>query len=348
MPEENINLRDTAPRSRLQYLLLHPEEFDPDKLEENEIRQSDGTIFAKIPRIPGRITRRKKANGDEYYIELVISRHYDPETKQNRNKKVIIGTDISHYLRGMMAANDNYHDYFNTLGQVAPHIAVQWREEEKQKDAQDPEEEPRTEPETEPSTPKTENQPKTNQSFQAPQTTQITQSAQPTQSDQTTQTQTQPTPQEPEEEGEATEVQLKELREREDALDRLEKQLNQKKRQLDSLQARTLVKLEQEVTDHIRLLRDMLQRHLDVVEEQAKRRPDKPMSLRQIRTINEILGELRTELKGSEVEDYLHLAEEPREESDEPTGTTYGEMVLILNTYECTLSALSLNRLRMK
>ena len=134
MYNENPNTRGSERNTTpLQRILLHPESFDPDKLTVNEIERPDGTVFAKIPQIPNRITKRKKANSDNYYIELILSSHYDTETRQNRNKKVIIGEDISYFLKGMMVANDNYHEYFNKNGDLLPHIKALMLEENKQK-----------------------------------------------------------------------------------------------------------------------------------------------------------------------------------------------------------------------
>ena len=72
------------------------EHFDPDKLKTNEIECGDA-VLAKIPNLPGRISRRNKQNGDytTRYIELILEHSYDKGKKQSRNKRVIIGTDIS-------------------------------------------------------------------------------------------------------------------------------------------------------------------------------------------------------------------------------------------------------------
>ena len=63
--------------------------------------------------------------------------------------------------------------------------------------------------------------------------------------------------------------------------------------------------------------------------------------------INELLQELKDLFKGSEAEDLLHLAEEPKE-NDNTKGTTYGEMALLLNAYGSMLSAFSIGKLRSK
>ena len=93
--------------------------FSAARLEANEIRNGDQTL-AKIPKIPGMISRRTKKDGDyaTTYIELILSHTYDKDKKQSRNKRVIIGTDISHIFPGMMVINDKYHDYFDTKGNL--------------------------------------------------------------------------------------------------------------------------------------------------------------------------------------------------------------------------------------
>ena len=80
--------------------------------------------------------------------------------------------------------------------------------------------------------------------------------------------------------------------------------------------------------------------------EQAKRRPDTLMRQKQIRAINEILDELRSFFAGSEAEDYLHLAEESREDDLEHyPGTTYGEMDILLAAYHHTVFAFRCEKL---
>ena len=108
-----------------------------------------------------------------------------------------------------------------------------------------------------------------------------------------------------------------------------------------------IIRTNDATSDHIELLRNILRGHANLIEAQAKRRPDAPMSRNQIRTINEILQELRTSFQNSEIEDYLHLAEEPDEETNTPA-TTYGEMSLLLNAYDSMLYQFVLGKLRTK
>ena len=91
----------------------------------------------------------------------------------------------------------------------------------------------------------------------------------------------------------------------------------------------------------------MLESYQETVGQQAKKKPDAPMTPKQIRTINELLSELRTILAGCETEDYLHLAEEPDPTTNTP-GTTNGEMALLLSAYQYTLHAYRYGGLRKK
>lgn len=333
MYKENPNTRGAERNAApFQRKLLHPESFDPDKLTVSEIEQGDGVLLAKIPSIPNRITRRKKISGDGYYIELILRQGYDPETKQNRNKKVIIGEDISYYLKGMMIANDKYHDYFNNKGTLLPHILAMILEEERQKQkakvAADQQPVPPDKTEQSAGQAALEQKQKQSASIQEPH------------------------PQSEEEE--ANEVQIKELRKREKALDLREERLNQREAELDELQVElenqqmlNIIQVNDAAEDHIKLLRDILSSHTELIEAQAKRRPDTHMSKNQIQTINEILRELRTYFQNSEIEDYLHLATEPNEETNTPA-TTYGEMSLFLNAYGSMLHQFVMGRLRTK
>ena len=94
--------------------------------------------------------------------------------------------------------------------------------------------------------------------------------------------------------------------------------------------------------DHLDLMHSMLEHYIDAVEIQAKRRADQPMSLTEIRTVNELLSELRTFFSGSEAEEYLKPAEEPE---NGQAGTTYGEMVLLLVAYRCTIFSFNMGHL---
>jgi len=75
----------------------------------NKVKLGDGYLV-RIPKIQGRINRIKR--DDRTYVEYIYERGYDPETKQSRNKKVLIGTILSEYP-GALLPNDNYTEYFD-------------------------------------------------------------------------------------------------------------------------------------------------------------------------------------------------------------------------------------------
>ena len=89
----------------------------------------------------------------------------------------------------------------------------------------------------------------------------------------------------------------------------------------------------------VHLLAEILGDFVRMISEQSKRRPDTLMRLTQIRTINDVLREIRELLKDSDAFNFLHLAEEPREDDlAHHPGTTYGEMDILLLPYSNALS----------
>ena len=77
----------------------------------NRVKLGDGYLV-RIPEIKGRINRIKRDKS--VYVEYVYERKYDPETKQTRNKKAIIGVIVEGYP-GAMLPNDNYVEYFDAV-----------------------------------------------------------------------------------------------------------------------------------------------------------------------------------------------------------------------------------------
>ena len=99
------------------YFNMTGKNFRGDMINKNEVVAFDGkTTFARIPKLKGRISRKKK--GDAEYIVLLVDREYIPEKKQTRNKKVIIGSDMSFRYPGFMLINEKYHDYFDKEGNL--------------------------------------------------------------------------------------------------------------------------------------------------------------------------------------------------------------------------------------
>ena len=294
---------------------LDPETFSPVMLPKGRIENGD-QVMVPVPDIPNRISVRKDG-----YIELILERHYDREAKQSRNRKVIIGSDVSGFLPGMMIPNDNYADLFDGNGRL-------WNKEQEteQEEATEDRQETahiRQEEHREAQTKETKAEPKPQKNTQTPKQ------------------------KEKAEVPVNTDAQNAALREWENQLRQKERELQIREQELDELQEQIMVQFSQAEKDHISLLSRILDSYIDTVQHQARRKPDAPMSTKQIRTINELLEELRTFFAGSESEDYLHLAEEPDEATNTPA-TTNGEMALLLTAYQCTVNAYFYHDLRKK
>lgn len=292
---------DGIPQSRNKW-----EHFSADKLEGNEIQNGDQTL-AKIPKIPGMISRRTKKDGNfvTTYIELILSHTYDKDKKQSRNRRVIIGTDISHIFPGMMVINDKYHDYFDTKG----NLIAKTREDnpkdknpkdndpkgERQTEKAEPMEQPNEQPEDQPQ-PQTQQQP-----------------------------QSQPNPQtEPREEDEDDWDEDDEDPEEDDEI-------------------RQMLQKSQYRRDRTEYLNSLLIEYKTTIDEQAKRRPDKPLTLYQIRRINELLAEVMDILSDYDTGTFLRLAEEPTEDNTDTKNNTnkqpitYADMAILLSAFYCTM-----------
>ena len=295
---------------------------DVDKLEVNEVRQSDGAIIAKIPRLEHRIFSRKE--GSDSHLLFLVDQWYDQEKGQMRNKKVDIGIDLGSLLPERIFVNrDNYYIYFNHYGQLI-NDPLQKRRDQKAKEAADKEE----------------------AGAAARREAETVERAAFVQKETIEETGTETILPEQEEERSVDEIKAA-LIEKEKLLDEKLKQaeeglkeLEENKKVLDELQDVKVLALEEKEKAHIDLLNEFLESYIDSVREQAKRRPDGLMRLTQIRAINEILDELRNYFAGSESERYLHLAEEPREDDlEHHPGTTYGEMDILLTAYRWTVHA---------
>lgn len=305
---------DGIPRSENKW-----DHFSADRLKGNEIRNGD-VILAKIPKIPGLISRRTKKDGSYAitYIELILSHSYDKDKKQSRNKRVIIGTE-SRAFPGMMIINDKYHNYFDTKGNLV------WQPEEKMKEPKKP----------------TEEKEPTKQQQQAKQQDK---QEQPKQTEQITLPQNQPglpaeqdrlTEQEPEEaDGDDWDEDYDDM----DEEDEFVQMLNQTQRK----------------KDRVEFLNSILIEYKNTIDEQAKRRPDKPLTLYQIRRINELLAELKELLSEYDTGTYLQLAEEPEENNPNTAdntnhkSVTYADMAIILSVFYCTMFSYRTHRLWIK
>ena len=321
--------------------------FTPKMLPKGRIEQGGNSPPPiVIPDVPNRISTRKDG-----YIELILSRHYDKEAHQSRNKKVIIGQDASGFLPGMMFPNDNYFDHFDhsgrlindsmqaeeTNGQTEEEADEKTKEATKAKAAAEAKEKGKTEP----TDPKTESRMMNKE-------TEHQEHTQPEHKPQSN-PQSQPKPQ-----PQPTPVTDEALTAREQAIQQKETELAKKaqkllsiQQQLAQVQEQQLMEQNEALRNHVYLLNRILEDYIDAIEQQVKRKPDTPMSLKQIRTINEILRELRDIFTGSESDPFLHLAEEPDPDHDNP-GTTYGEMNLLLSAYHVTANAFHYGELRKK
>ena len=77
--------------------------------EKNEIKMGDAFVV-RIPKIEGKVSLRKGDCAD--YVEYKYKAWYDPEKRQTRNRKVIIG-QVIYPIPGSMLPNENYYKYFD-------------------------------------------------------------------------------------------------------------------------------------------------------------------------------------------------------------------------------------------
>ena len=276
------------------------EHLSADRLKGNEIPCGSVTL-AKIPKIPGRITFRNRKNGNYVtrYVEFVLERVWDREKHQSRNRRIIIGIDVSHIYSGMMIINDKYHQFFDTQGRMI-YVPPRPEPEETAELPEKPEavQTERSRPEESPPDTSDAGLPD-DESDAAP------------------------------DEGEES-VNDQDLRE------------TQENEEDPELQAS--IRENRRRNDRLEFLNDLLLQYKDTIDEQAKRRPDKLLSLYQIRRTNELLGELKSFFSGCDTEEYLRLAEEPDEAKGIP-GMTYADMALLLSSYYCTLFSYRMGRL---
>ncbi len=81
----------------------------------------EGTKYVRIPDVPGRIHILEKPKTGSRLVEYVCDRWYDPEKKQSRKKKVVIGECLLDSEKAMIP-NENYGLYFDprTGEQIVP------------------------------------------------------------------------------------------------------------------------------------------------------------------------------------------------------------------------------------
>lgn len=365
MPMNRHSWYDSIPRSDAQTRFW--EHFSADKLKANEIEYGDA-ILAKIPKIEGLISRRKKQNGNlvTTYVELILSRSYDKDKKQSRNKRVIIGIDVSHVYPGMMMINDRYHDYFDRDGNLTytpePPEAETGTQNEQAPDHQTG---PRPQPPDNRTDDTLQDLARTNTAIalQFQTETTETEQIQPTnqtqlQSTATNNSQPQPnTTNQPYDEQPIHEI-LNHFRDTLLAQSPAQQQTAEGDKHLDPEKNEALdpeedeefmtsVREQQHRNDRLDYLNSLLIHYSTVFDEQAKRKPDKPVTLYQVRRVNALLSEIKDKLSGYENEAELLLAEESSPDSDTPPMTNL-DMSILLGSYSCTLTAYHLHRLWFK
>ncbi len=301
--------------------------FSIEKMEGNELNFGGKSIIAKIPEIKGRIFRDNKS-GNGTSIVLLTDRYPDLDNPGRiRHDRVVIGTELFGRFAGLMAANDRYHEYFDTEGNLV-YDPLQRR---KEREAREAEKKAKREAQRETQNPKAAAEQEKNQKTER----------------------TEPKTDNAEKERTVDEIresllkkekilkqQLQELTQKQQEADERLQQLEEAKEELDSLIEERQYEIQERDAAHLALLDNILDSYFTTVKEQAKRRPDTLMRLTQIRTINEILKELREWFAGTEAEDYFHLAEEPWEDDlEHHPGTTYGEMAILLSAYTHTIYA---------
>ena len=350
------------------------DKFDPDKLINNEIRNGD-SYLAKIPKIKGRITRKETEHGT--YIQFIHDRMYDPVKKQNRNRKTIIGTSTEPMIPGMMLVNHNYYKFFDHDGKLKYKPVKTMPEEE----SDNPEDLAMEEVEYEPCEPEEEEKApagEENGSMKEDTRTGSPPGDKPARDDvkdpdagsasrEAKASSGQPagepdkakTPAEAGADAPPAETKrtVPPFQSDEDSIPYTKRQLldayMELKKQYEDLEMRCLFESEKARDDHIHYLRQNLIDFEHAVEPLAKKKPDTPMSRRQIQQIEALLRELRDLFHGAEGDEYLLPAEEapdgaaahPNENSEETRPTTYGEMQLILAPYGNILHEYDMHRL---
>lgn len=368
MPSDQWREPDYYYAKENKYFLPERDSFDASQLPTNEIRMGH-TILARIPNIPGRIT--KKTSGGSTYIVLITERSYDPEKGQSRNKKVTIGTDASWRLPGMMLINERYHEFFDIDGNLV--VSLDDKEEPKPEEPKD---------EKAGASREEANQGKTNPAETDSQETSPAKADKAAdridaeitnilekfyQQGQNTQTQ----PPEANTEGFPdklvlqgpefqilTEQLMAQFRQKLGLTvsgdDKQEKGKMQEPDRSDNSdydddddeyeddpESLELYRQRQEakrIKDRFDLLHDLLIDYKRMVDEQAKRRPDAHMTLYQMERIEELLSEIRKSLSEYDVGDYLKPVNLSEEDPDGKIHTmTYGEMSILLSAYSSML-----------
>lgn len=321
--------------------------FNPDKLETNEIKSGNVTL-AKIPAIPERVFVQEWEDGSDPSVMFVADRYSDEATGEMHDDLVDIGTDISRLLKGMMKINERYHVYFDREGRIINDPLARRREQEAEEKARRERKEAAEKIKAEETAKK-----KKTEAAKA-KTSKRNQPAEPAiavtnpcdGSSATTDgcNMEDRTVDEIKaaliEKEKILEKQIREYEEKNRELDQRIQMAQQAKEEMEQIRDARKFEADAKMHGYFDMLIGMLYDYQGTVNSFAKRKPNMYMSATQIQTINEVLNEFRHFFSLTTASDFLHLAKEPMEDDLEHfPGTTYGEMSLLLSSYDRAFSA---------
>ena len=316
--------------------------FNPDKLDTNEIKSGDATL-AKIPAIADRVFVQEREGGADPSVMFVADRYPDGETGEIHDDMVEIGTDISRLLKGMMMINERYHEYFDRNGRIVNDPLARRRE----KEAAEKAERERKKAAEKQKTVKTERKPEKCDSEDGTSVTCDSESGTSvTRGEERTVDEIKAALLEKEKE---LEQKIQEYNDKVLELDERIRQAQMVKEELEKVRDVRKYQVNEEKKGYFEMLDGILHDYQTSVNAIARKKPNLLMSATQIQTINEALGEIKYIFHLTTAGDFLHLAAEPREDDLEHfPGTTYGEMSLILASYERAFEAYRLGKLYYK
>ena len=272
--------------------------FNPDAVKGNKYKCGDG-VLVRIPKIKGRIFLRKKSEWDSY-VEYIYERTYDKESKQSRNKRIIIGMYLEPYT-DFMYPNEHYYDYFDPeTGELIPQKKEEEAEEKADSDVQNDD------------TAAAEDQ----HPSDAEEKSVILKEETPMKKEQT----------------------LQDLeRVVEAGIAMMDAEAEQSARQEEEPEEQEVQERYHtyiEFHDRYEMLRDIVLNFNEVIDNQTKKRPDAIVSLYTIRKLNNIIRQLKEMCAGTVLDGYVELIDEPTEIVDENgnrqvTGLSYNDVQII-------------------
>ena len=338
-----------------------------------------GLKIVRIPQIEGRvylepnILNREDLRGVNYIWKL----NNPNEPADSENQAAMIGLSIPSVQPGWMIARSEYDEFFDEDGNLIGQEDEPATENAETEESTEPEENTAAETDAEPETPagkeQTAEHPE-NEDHAAPEVQKETAPASTKEKRKTEATVKKTggkktTKADAREENRLEEMEAR-LLEKEKILDKKMQQVEEERQRLQQKEAEIKEQMKQmeeirngldsikkerllRVTDRQRqrmdLLHSILRSHTRTIDELAKRKPYGLMSLQQIRTVNEILDEIRQSVAETDAADFLHLAEEPRmDDLEHFPGTTYSEMALIISAYQYIRTSYKWERLYMK